>query len=71
MKSTNNLYAHIAADKQTGAPGDFEITLENDEHIITCYEMKLQALTINDIHTAIEKFYTNQPLDLIRKCQAT
>jgi hypothetical protein len=50
------LYAHTAADKQTGSLGDVEIMLEDDDHIITCYEMKLKAITINDIRTAIEKF---------------
>jgi hypothetical protein len=58
-----SLHAHTAADKQTGALGDVEITLENDEHIITCYEMKLKAVTINDINTAIEKFHSASNLD--------
>ena len=31
------LKAHTAADKQTGSIGDVEITLANDDHIVTCY----------------------------------
>ncbi len=58
-----HLYAHTAADKQTGSLGDVEITLEDDDHIVTCYEMKLKAVTINDIRTAIEKFQHAPHLD--------
>lgn len=52
-----HLHAHTAADKQTGSIGDVEIMLEDDDQIVTCYEMKLKAVTINDIRTAIEKFH--------------
>lgn len=58
-----HLHAHTAADKQTGSLGDVEIMLEDDEHIVTCYEMKLKAVTINDIRTAIEKFQHAPHLD--------
>ena len=58
-----NLHAHTAADKPTGALGDIEITLENDEHIVTCYEMKLKAVTVNDIQAAILKFHHEPMLD--------
>lgn len=37
-----HLHAHTAADKQTGSLGDIEIMLEDDDHIVTCYEMKLR-----------------------------
>ncbi len=57
------LHAHTAADRQTGAIGDVEITLENDENIVTCYEMKLKAVTVNDINTAIQKFHHSPTLD--------
>lgn len=57
------LYAHTAADKQTGSLGDVEIILEDDDQIVTCYEMKLKAVTINDIRTAIEKFQHASSLD--------
>lgn len=58
-----NLHAHTAADKQTGALGDIEITLEDDEHIVTCYEMKLKAVTVHDIQAAILKFHHEPMLD--------
>lgn len=49
------LNAHNAADSQTGAFGDIEITLCNDENIITCYEMKDKRVTTYDIDLALQK----------------
>lgn len=49
------LQAHNAADKQTGSIGDVEITLANDDKIVTCYEMKDKRVTKNDIDVAIQK----------------
>lgn len=49
------LSAHTAADKQTGALGDLEITLINDDNIITSYEMKTRRVTQNDIDHALQK----------------
>lgn len=49
------LYAHNAADKQTDSIGDIEITIKNDEKIVTCYEMKDKRVTINDINHALKK----------------
>lgn len=49
------LQSHTAADKQTGSIGDVEITLMNDDKIVTCYEMKDKKVTINDINHAINK----------------
>lgn len=49
------LQSHNAADKQTKSLGDIEVCLENDEHIVTAYEMKLKSVTIDDIDCAIEK----------------
>lgn len=49
------LQAHNAADKQTGSIGDVEITLTNDDKIVTCYEMKDKRVTKNDIDVAIQK----------------
>lgn len=49
------LQSHIAADRQTGSIGDVEITLINDDQIITCYEMKDKRVTIVDIENAIGK----------------
>jgi hypothetical protein len=48
-------YAHTAADLQTGALGDLEITLANDENIVTSYEMKAKDVTRSDIDLAIQK----------------
>jgi DNA adenine methylase len=49
------LQAHNAADKQTGSIGDVEITLSNEDKIVTCYEMKDKQVTKNDIDVAIQK----------------
>ncbi len=49
------LEAHNAADKQTGSLGDIEITLVNDEKIITSYEMKDKRVTKNDVDVALQK----------------
>lgn len=49
------LGSHNAADKQTGALGDVEITLLADDHVVTCYEMKDKRVTINDINRALQK----------------
>lgn len=52
------LQSHTAADSQTGSIGDVEITLINDDQIITCYEMKDKRVTIVDIENAIKKIAT-------------
>jgi hypothetical protein len=49
------LHGHNAADEQTGALGDLEITLVNDVHIVTGYEMKTRRVTQEDIERAIQK----------------
>jgi len=49
------LEAHNAADKQTGSIGDVEITLTNDEQIVTCYEMKDKRVSKTDIDVALQK----------------
>ena len=49
------LQAHNAADKQTGSIGDVEITLTNDDQIVTCYEMKDKRVTKTDIDVALQK----------------
>lgn len=49
------LYAHNAADEQTGALGDIEITLVDDDNVITCYEMKAKEVTVVDIDLAVQK----------------
>lgn len=49
------LYSHTAADQQTGALGDVEITLVDDDQVVTCYEMKAKEVTKEDIDLAINK----------------
>jgi DNA adenine methylase len=49
------LQPHNAADSQTGALGDIEIALLNDDKIATIYEMKLKQVTKLDIDVAIQK----------------
>ena len=49
------LQAHNAADEQTGAVGDIEITLENDDRVCTVYEMKQKVVTRDDIDRAVQK----------------
>jgi hypothetical protein len=49
------LHGHNAADKQTEALGDVEITLVDDQDVVTCYEMKRKPITQNDIDNALHK----------------
>jgi len=69
------LESHTAADKQTGALGDLEITLMDDDQVTTCYEMKAKRVTKDDIDIAVSKiahygvridnyiFITTEPID--------
>lgn len=50
-----SLQAHNAADKQTGSMGDVEVTLINDDNVVSCYEMKDKRVTQNDIDHALQK----------------
>ena len=50
-----SLNSHHAADLQTGALGDVEICLENDDAIVTVYEMKMKRISKSDIDLAVEK----------------
>jgi DNA adenine methylase len=52
------LKSHNAADEQTGAMGDVEVCLENDERVVTAYEMKTRRVTIDDIDRALHKIAT-------------
>ncbi len=49
------LHEHNAADKQTGAIGDVEVTLVGDDNVLTGYEMKLKRVTREDIDIALTK----------------
>ncbi len=51
----NRIYAHNAADLQTGAIGDLEITLANEDQVVTSYEMKAKEVTKGDIDLAVQK----------------
>ncbi|MBI5153807.1 DNA methyltransferase [Candidatus Poribacteria bacterium] len=55
------LKGHNAADKQTGALGDIEICLMNDERIVTAYEMKSKRVSIGDIDLALQKIVQYEP----------
>jgi hypothetical protein len=55
------LKSHNAADEQTGAFGDVEITLINDNNVITCYEMKMKTITVEDINRALQKVINQEP----------
>lgn len=69
------LQSHNAADVQTGALGDIEITLITDEKVITSYEMKSKRVSQEDIDRALQKlrlsgrrvnnyiFITTEPID--------
>ena len=68
------LNPHNAADRQTGAMGDVEITLLSDGNVVTTYEMKDKIVTRGDVDIAIEKiaggtgiqnyiFITTEPVD--------
>lgn len=52
------LKPHNAADEQTGAKGDVEICLENDDHVVTAYKMKMKRVSIDDIDRVLQKIAT-------------
>ncbi len=49
------LQSHNAADRQTGALGDVEITILGDNQVLTSYEMKSKRVTKDDIDRALQK----------------
>ena len=49
------LSAHTSADEQTGALGDLQITLIDDDNVVTAYEMKTRRVILQDIERAIQK----------------
>lgn len=69
------LESHNAADKQTGSLGDVDITLVDDDRVVTSYEMKTRRVTMGDIDIAVSKvanskhridnyiFITTKPID--------
>ena len=58
-----SLKPHNAADKQTKTFGDVEITLADDNNVVTCYEMKTKKITESDIHVALEKIKKSSCMD--------
>lgn len=56
-----SLRSHTAADEQTGAVGDVEICLTNDEQIVTVYEMKSKRVVQDDIDRALQKIVNVRP----------
>lgn len=49
------LRGHNAADKQTGALGDVEIALKDDQDVVAAYEMKAKRVAREDIDIAVQK----------------
>jgi DNA adenine methylase len=49
------LTAHNAADEQTGAVGDVQISILGDDKVVTSYEMKNKAVQRGDIDRALQK----------------
>lgn len=54
-EQARKLYAHNAADSQTGTLGDLEITLTSDEAVVTSYEMKTRPISQEDVEQALQK----------------
>ncbi|WP_058996936.1 restriction endonuclease, SacI family [Leptolyngbya sp. NIES-2104] len=54
------LQAHNAADLQTGALGDVEITLLADDEVVTSYEMKNKRITREDLDRALQKLSASE-----------
>ena len=52
------LNAHNSADEQTGALGDVEICLINEDRVRTIYEMKSKRVAHDDIDRALQKLVT-------------
>ncbi len=57
------LKSHNAADSSTGALGDVEICLTNENEIVTIYEMKNKRVSINDVDHALSKINCNRKVD--------
>lgn len=53
------LQSHTAADEQTGSLGDLEITLTDDDDIVTGYEMKMKRIAREDVDRALQKIISS------------
>jgi DNA adenine methylase len=49
------LQGHTAADSQTGALGDVQIALKDENDVVTVYEMKAKRVTQDDLEIAARK----------------
>ena len=54
-ETKKSLSSHNAADLQTGAIGDVEVTLVGNDQVVTGYEMKTRRVTREDINGALRK----------------
>jgi hypothetical protein len=52
-----HIHSHNAADKQTGAAGDLEITLIGDDEVVTAYEMKMKTVSRGDVDHVVQKVH--------------
>jgi len=60
-EKANPLRSHLSADEQSGALGDVEICLLNEERVKTVYEMKSKRVTQDDIDRALQKIAATDP----------
>ncbi len=60
-ESAKPLRGHLAADEQTGAGGDIEVCLTNDQRVCTIYEMKSKRVSREDIDRALQKIVACKP----------
>lgn len=54
-EKASRLKGHLSADEQSGAMGDVEVCLVNDDRVVTVYEMKAKRVTQADIDRALQK----------------
>ncbi len=54
------LESHTAADSQTHSLGDMEITLIDDDRVVTSYEMKNRPVTHDNVDQALQKILQSQ-----------
>jgi urate oxidase len=58
------LKGHLSADEQSGALGDVQICLENDDRVVSVYEMKSKRVLKGDIDRALQKIVAAEtPID--------
>ena len=60
-ETAKDLLPHNAADEQTGAFGDVEVCLTNEDKVVTGYEMKMKRVTIHDVDRAVAKIASRAP----------